>query len=211
MYSAFRARCDDRRPRWVLRIGLVSIAARLDSAMTKRSVPTQVLTILPSLSLAPCSACLRPDLIEGRGNASFAQAAAGAYAWPEVSTAQTILAVLPGGLGGLRHHRHFHRPPSENAALPLGGPVVARAGVAQERDRPEGEQFAQPAFPLPAHAPYSPLAGGGCLARGHAAPGGEVARASEPPPLPDRRHHRMGGQKADAFECGRAAACPDRP
>lgn len=70
------------------------MATRSDGAMTKRIVPTQVLTILPSLSLAPCSACLRSGLIEGRGNASFAQAAAGAYSLPEVRTAQTILAVL---------------------------------------------------------------------------------------------------------------------
>ena len=94
MYSAFRARCDDRRPRWVLRIGFVSIAARLDSAMTKRSVPTQVLTILPSLSNGSLLSLPSIRLIEGRGNASFAQAAAGAYSLPEVKTAQTILAVL---------------------------------------------------------------------------------------------------------------------
>ena len=67
----------------------------------------------------------------------------------------------PCCLGGLRHYRHLHRPPGENAPLPFCRPIVARAGVAHERRGAEGEQLAQPALALPADAFRSPLAGGG--------------------------------------------------
>ena len=136
------------------------IATRFRCAMTERSVPTQVgLTILPSLALAPCSACLRSILIEGRG---LRLGAKGRSRGRGVTSARSQH--RPGDpccLGGLRHYRHLHRPLGENAPLPFCRPIVARAGVAHERRGAEGEQLAQPALALPADAFRSPLAGGG--------------------------------------------------
>jgi hypothetical protein len=53
MYPAFWMRSADRGPRWVARIGCQACPRAL-GAMTKRRLPIQVLTIVPSLPLAPC-------------------------------------------------------------------------------------------------------------------------------------------------------------
>jgi len=95
MYSAFRARCmtaghDGLRGSGSQHCG--ALGWRDDAAEFPDPGPDHFAVAFLG---APCSACLRPGSIEGRGFAPFAQTAArGAYSWPEVKTAQTILAVL---------------------------------------------------------------------------------------------------------------------
>jgi hypothetical protein len=61
MYPAWVARWANRWPRWVARIGGPDRDA-LEGAMTDRRVPTQLLTIVPSLPPAPCGVTGRPGL-----------------------------------------------------------------------------------------------------------------------------------------------------
>src|SRR5271154_2943332 len=117
--------------------------------MTKRSAPTQVLSILPSLPMAPRTALRQPKLrIEGKRDGM-------AFAWPRRLSGRLRRVGLARGqhrpgdsgrLGRLRHHRHFHQPSGKNALLPFAGPVGARAGVAHEGGSAEGEELAQPPF-----------------------------------------------------------------
>jgi hypothetical protein len=126
MYPACWMRSADRWPRWVARIGFQAFR-RAGGAMTKRSVPIQVLTIVPSLPLAPCWGTGRtiwPEAVSSRRGGSCGYRRAIALAGLQHGPGNA------GVAGGLGDDRDLDRAAREDAALPRCRPPGRGAQLA---------------------------------------------------------------------------------
>ena len=163
----------------------------------------------PTVLRAPRAAAVKTGPPEGRATAAgglVLRAASTALDWlgrgdgrlPEGGAGGEHGPGDAGGLGGLRQHRDLDRAAGEDAALPRGGAIGARTGVAHYGAGAERQQLSEPDVALAADAALAALQAARRPARGQAAPGGEVAGRGELLAVADGGDDGVRGQTADA-------------
>ena len=184
-------------PDGITRTGFHASRRAAWGAMTARSVPVQVLIIVPSFAAG---------LLRGRGGSrSGACGGGGGRLRPEVGFVRAQHG--PGdarGFGGLRHHGDLDRAAYQDAADPRRRPPRLRLerGGASPRWRPASAAAARSGVALPADA------------AGASAVGALIVHAASAPPRrrsPGPERNCPPSPIAATMACAVSGRCPERP